>query len=122
MYMKFLGSPGGVILSWWWGGGLFRTGGEMTHCCIAHQLPYCLSQSQWQILYCPSIACDDDAPDMLDMSDAESISDGVPTDLLDVEEDVDDEEDAVVLMHKGWWSYDLEFLGPWRGGFIMGGV
>ena len=44
---------------------------------------------------------------MLDMSDAESISDGDAADLLDVEEDADGDADAdgvvdaVVLVHPG---------------------
>ena len=47
----------------------------------------------------PSLAFEDDAPDMMDMSDAESISDGVAADLHDVEEGGDDDDE--VLVHPG---------------------
>ena len=46
----------------------------------------------------PSLACDDDAPDMFDMADAESISEGDAADLLDVEEDAAGVADAVLCV------------------------
>ena len=59
--------------------------------------PYCLSQSLWQRVYC--LLCDDDGPDMFDMADAESISDGDAADLLDIEEDADGDADAAGLVN-----------------------
>ena len=52
MYLDLLGSRGGggFII-----GGVLRSNGKVTPCCIAHQPPYCLSQSLWQILYCPAL-------------------------------------------------------------------
>ena len=49
----------------------------------------------------PSLAFEDDAPDMMDMSDAESISDGVATDLHDVGDGADDDHEVFVVVHRG---------------------
>ena len=45
-----------------------------------------------------TLACDDDAPHMFDMTHAESISDGNAADLLDVEEDAAGAADDVLCV------------------------
>ena len=76
-----------------WGGGLLQPDGKITPCCPSPALLFVPVIMADTVL--PSLLCDDDGPDMCDIADAESISDGDAADLLDVEEDVDGVADAV---------------------------
>ena len=89
-------------------GVLLQSGGKITPRCIARLPPYCLHQSIWQIL-CSSLPCDDDALEMFDIADAESISHGDATGLLC--------SVCSVPRHRGGGFMIWNFWGPGGGGF-----